>query len=118
MTYTDVAAMLEELELPIAYDHFAEGESPDPPFICYLYPESIPFGADNIVYFQFHELDIELYTDIKDPALEKRVETLLSAHELFFQKNEAWIDEEKLYEVLYTVIVDVEDEEREEPDHE
>lgn len=37
------------------------------------------------------------------------MEALLSAHELFFQKNEAWIDEEKLYEVLYTVIVDVED---------
>ena len=29
MTYTDVVTMLEELELPIAYDHFAEGESPD-----------------------------------------------------------------------------------------
>ena len=118
MTYTDVVSILEELGLPLAYDHFAEGEAPEPPFICYLYPENIPFGADDTVYFQFHELDIEVYTDLKDPALEKRVETLLSAHELFFQKTETWIEEEKLYEVLYTVIVDVEDEESEEPDHE
>ena len=28
---------MEELSLPIAYDHFAEGESPDPPFICFPY---------------------------------------------------------------------------------
>ncbi len=117
MTYTEVVSILEELDLPIAYDHFAEGEAPEPPFICYLYPENIPFGADDTVYFQFHELDIEVYTDIKDPALEKRVEELLTAHDLFFQKNETWIDEEKLYEVLYTVIVDVE-EESEDNDHE
>ena len=117
MSYTEIVSILEELGLPVAYDHFAEGEAPDPPFICYLYPENVPFGADDIVYFQFHELDIEVYTDIKDPALEKRVEELLTAHGLFFQKNETWIDEEKLYEVLYTVIVDVE-EESEEPDHE
>ena len=31
MTYDDVITMLEEAGLPLAYDHFAEGESPDPP---------------------------------------------------------------------------------------
>jgi len=31
MTHNDVFEVLEELSLPIAYDHFAEGESPDPP---------------------------------------------------------------------------------------
>ena len=30
MTYDDVITMLEEAGLPLAYDHFAEGESPDP----------------------------------------------------------------------------------------
>lgn len=29
-------SILQEIQLPFAYDHFAEGESPDPPFICYL----------------------------------------------------------------------------------
>lgn len=24
--------MLEEMDIPFAYDHFAEGESPDPPY--------------------------------------------------------------------------------------
>ena len=30
-------------------DHFAEGESPDPPFICYLLPGSDNFSADGRV---------------------------------------------------------------------
>ena len=43
MTYDDVITMLEEAGLPLAYDHFAEGESPDPPFLVFLYP-----GSDNM----------------------------------------------------------------------
>ena len=69
MTHNDVFEVLEELSLPIAYDHFAEGESPDPPFICFLYPKNIPMGADNTVYYQLHELDIELYTDENLPLI-------------------------------------------------
>lgn len=42
--------MLEEMGIPFAYDHFAEGESPDPPFICYLIPGTDNFSADGRVY--------------------------------------------------------------------
>ena len=111
MTHNEVVEVLEELSLPIAYDHFAEGESPDPPFICFLYPRNIPTGADNTVYYQLHELDIELYTDAKDPPLEQRVERLLTEHEMFFHKSEVWIEEEKMYEVLYEVVLDLQYEE-------
>jgi hypothetical protein len=38
MSYDEIVTMLEEAGLPVAYDHFAEGESPDPPFICFLFP--------------------------------------------------------------------------------
>ena len=101
--------MLEELSLPIAYDHFAEGESPDPPFICFLSPANVPSGADNVVYYQLHKLDIELYTDLKDPALERKVEKLLTEREIFFRKSEVWIEEEKMYEVLYEVTIDLQE---------
>jgi len=33
MKYEDVMTMMTECNLPFAYDHFAEGESPDPPFL-------------------------------------------------------------------------------------
>ena len=111
MTHNEVFEVLEELSLPIAYDHFAEGESPDPPFVCFLYPRNYPTGADNTVYYQLHELDIELYTDAKDPVLEQRVEKLLTEHEMFFHKSEVWIEEEKMYEVLYEVVIDLQYEE-------
>ena len=32
MTYEQIAEMMEEMELPFAYHHFAEGESPKPSF--------------------------------------------------------------------------------------
>ena len=70
MTHEDVMQMLAETEIPFAYDHFAEGESPDPPFICFLFPGSDNFAADNVVYMEFSNLSIELYTDEKDPELE------------------------------------------------
>ena len=105
MTHEEIVTMLEEAGLPLAYDHFVEGESPDPPFICFLFPQSDNFSADNIVYAQFQNLNVELYTDEKDPELEDRLEAVFNSHELFWQKSEVWIETEKLYEVLYTMSV-------------
>ena len=105
MTKAEVPKMLKEMKLPFAYDHFAEGESPDPPFICFLFPGSENFSADNVVYMEFSNLSIELYTDEKDPELEDRVEAVLNDYELFWNKSEVWIETEKLYEVLYQMTV-------------
>jgi hypothetical protein len=105
MTHEEVMQMMEEMKIPFAYDHFAEGESPDPPFICFLFPGSENFSADNIVYAEFSTLNIELYTDEKDPELEDGIEAVLNSHELFWNKSEVWIETEKLYEVLYQMTV-------------
>ncbi len=50
MTYENLLHMLRETGIPFAYDHFAEGESPEPPFICFLLPASDNFSADGEVY--------------------------------------------------------------------
>lgn len=105
MSHAEVVAMVEEIGLPFAYDHFAEGESPSPPFLCFLYPRAENFSADGVVYHHFERLDIELYTDYKDPDTEAAIETILTAHELFYEKSEVWIESEKLYEVLYEVVI-------------
>ena len=96
-----IIQILEELGLPYAYDHFAEGEGPDPPFLCFRCPNSDNFAADGTVYFPITEIDIELYTDRKDPETEKKLEDLLVKNDIFFDKTETWIESEKLYEVLY-----------------
>ena len=104
-----VTKILEELGLPFAYDHFAEGESPETPFICYLSPGSDNFAADGKVYYKINEFHIELYTDYKDPELEKRLEDILDGASIFYEKSETWIESEKLYEVLYTFEMEAND---------
>lgn len=101
MTKEEIPGMMKEFNIPFAYDHFAEGESPDPPFLVYLYPRSANFSADGKAFFKKDKLNLELYTDKKDMKLESKVEAVLDGHGFFYAKSEVWIDSEKMYEVLY-----------------
>ena len=102
MTIENLVEMLQKTGIPFAYDHFAEGESPKPPFICYLLPGSNNFAADGKVYFKINQARIELYTDSKDLAVERKVEMVMDESGIFYNKSEVWIQSEKLYEVLYS----------------
>ena len=103
----ELLQILSETQIPFAYHHFAEGESPEPPFICYLLPGSNNFSADGKVYYKINEVHIELYTDLKDLAVEQQSEEVLDEHGIFYNKSETWIESEKLYEVLYTFEMEV-----------
>ena len=98
----ELLTIVQEIGLPNAYDHFAEGESPDPPFLLYLLPGSDNVAADGRVYFKINLVHLELYTDLKDTDLESRVEAVLDRHGIFYDKTEVWIESERLYEVLYS----------------
>lgn len=101
MNKAKVPEMLKEIGLPFAYDHFAEGERVDTPFLVYLYPQATNFSADGIAYYKKDRLSIEVYTDKKDIQLEDKVEAVLDKYGFFYAKSETWISSEKLYEVLY-----------------
>lgn len=103
----ELISILKETGIPFAYDHFAEGESPEPPFICYLLPASDNFSADGRVYYKISGVNIELYTDMKDLSAEQKIEAVLDKHGIFYDKTEVWIESEKLYEVLYTFEMEV-----------
>lgn len=103
----DLIRLLEGTGIPFAYDHFAEGESPDPPFICCLLPQSNNFSADGKVYLKVSSVNIELYTDSKDLSVEQKLEAVLDTHGIFYDKTEVWIESEKLYEVLYSFEMEV-----------
>ena len=97
----ELVKIIEEMGIPFAYDHFAEGESPDPPFLCYMLPGSDNFAADGRVYYKMSEVRIELYTDFKDVSLEEKVTAVFDNHGIFYEQSEVWIEEEKLYEVAF-----------------
>lgn len=105
MTHEEVMVLMEEIGLPYAYHHFAEGESPDPPFAVFLYLGSNNFSADGKVYFKVSRLNVEIYTDVKNIELEQQTEAVLDEHGIFYEKSEVWIESENLYEVLYQMEV-------------
>jgi len=105
MTYEQINLMMEETGLPFAYHHFAEGESPSPPFLLFLSPGENTFSADNYMYISFKKLNIELYTDRKSPDTESELESVLKRHRIYYTKTESWIASEKMYEVLYEMEV-------------
>lgn len=96
-----VLKILRDIGIPFAYDHFAEGEAPEPPFICYLIPESDNFSADGKVYKKYNQFHLEVYTDKKDLKTEKLIEDILDENEIYYDRTEVWIESEHLYEVLY-----------------
>lgn len=102
MTYSELARMVASIGLPYAYDHFTEGESPDPPFVVFLLPGDSNFMADGGVYAEIASASIELYTDSKQPGIEYAIQEVLRAKGIAWRKGEVWIPAERLYEVTYT----------------
>lgn len=102
--------IIEDIGLPFAYSHFAEGESPKPPFLVYLFPKAKHFGADGVVFYKRTQVDLEVYTEKKDLELEEKIEGILDREKIYYEKSEVWIPSERLYEVLYTFIMEVKNE--------
>ena len=103
MTLQEIKAMLDTTGLPVTYRAWPIDEAPPMPYICYLVAFSNDFGADNVVYWPIDHLQIELYTELKDPESEGKVETALSS--LYWEKTETYIDEEKCYQIMYEIEV-------------
>lgn len=105
MTKELMEEILNEVGLPYRYHHFEAEETVEPPFICWIVPDSENFAADGKVYFQTDNVNIELYTDFKDFELEEKIEAVLDQKEIYWEKTEVYIESERLYEVLYELVL-------------
>lgn len=105
MTLKEIYNMVVQVGVPVAYYQFSNDTAKEPPFICYYYPNDDDFSADNINYARINQLVIELYTDNKDFTLESQLETVLIQHDMYFDKTEVYIDDEKMYMITYTMEV-------------
>ena len=97
MTPQQINTMIGSVGIPYAYHQFADDTGQQPPFICFFYGDSADLVADNTNYARIEPLYIELYTDEKDFALEKQIETLLNANDLVFRKEQTYLDSERTY---------------------
>lgn len=103
MTLEDIVNMLEGTGLPVVYRAWPEKQAPPLPYICYLVSYTNNFSADGKVYCPINHLQIELYTELKEPRTEGKVEKALSS--LFWDKTETYIDSEKCYQITYEIEV-------------
>ena len=101
MTIQELYLGLSSLEYPVAYSHFGEGDVPDPPYITYYYPGTDNFSADGIVYLPINEVDVELYDEKKNPEAEHKIEAFLTENGIFYEKQEYYIESEKMIQVIY-----------------
>ena len=101
MTLGGLKKLLDATGYPVAYSHFNEAK--EAPYICYLVTYSSNVHADNKVHKQIQNIDIELYTDIKDLQAESIVEDILDENEIPYDSDEAFIESEKLFQKIYEV---------------
>lgn len=106
MTYQEVKAMVQSIGIPYAYYQFTNATATPPPFVCWYFDGSNDEPADNTNWAKIRTLYIEIYTDAKDFALEKTVEDILAEHELFYEKSETYLgDERMMMETYQTQVV-------------
>lgn len=105
MVMAEIEKLLDSVGVEYRYHHFETEEAVNPPFICWLNRRSDNFSADGKVYHKVESLDIELYTDTKNPDLEGKIEELLDNNGIFWNKTEVYIESENMYEVLYEMEV-------------
>lgn len=103
MTLEELALRLKSTGLPVTYRAWPEGEAPALPFLCYLVTDTGVVYADGRVYVSWENVRVELYTALKDPALEKTVEEALRG--FHWKKSETYIDTERCYLILYEIEV-------------
>ena len=103
MTIEQVTDMLEATGFPVAYEQWPEGAAPEMPYIVYLSPYTNNFAADGTAYFVANHVQIELYTKLKDPVSEGKVEEALSS--VFWGKDQTYLDTEKCYQTIYEIEV-------------
>jgi len=105
MTLAELYALLKQTGYPVAYHHFVASENnppPPPPFIVYWVPDEDNYGADTSeALIRSSVVHVELYTDKKDLVAEAKLEAILDSAKIHYRKTEAWIDNQKLFQVVY-----------------
>lgn len=94
--------LLKPLGKPVGY--FVNPEPGIVPFIVYYGTGSRNFKADDVVYDKESRWNIELYVRKKDVALEERLEDLLDAAGIVWEKGyDVYIDTEGVFMIPYYI---------------
>ena len=103
MDYDELLAILAPVEIPWAYHHW--DSPPPPPYGVYLEGPYETLYADNQNYLNVHTIRLEIYSSVRDPALDTRVEAALTAGGLTYEADFTYLESEGLYESIFEIEV-------------
>lgn len=100
----DVPALLDSIEGftgKVTYYAWPELQAPPLPYICYIFPDGAGFGADNKNYMPTAAVQVELYSRLKDPASEAKIEAKLTANNIYYTKGSTFLDDQQAWMTVY-----------------
>lgn len=101
MEMHELYTLLGTTGYPVAYHHFKK--PPSIPFITYLDTGTTNFMADDAVYEKVLNIDVELYTEVKDAAAEQKLEKIFKENGIAWDADEFWDESEKMYQRIYEI---------------
>ena len=106
MTLAELGTLLGTVNVASSYGFWPDAALPPAlPWISYEVTDSNNFAADGRVYFRLQRVEINLFTVRKDITTETALESALDGAELFWQKSETLIADERCYQVTYSVTI-------------
>lgn len=102
MTNEELFNLLESLEIPVALNNFDEPNI-ELPFIVYSNLPTDTFKADDLVYTSLNNYNVFLCSSKKDIALEEKIERIFNNNHIPFEKEENYLESEKIYQIEYTI---------------
>ena len=103
MDYDELLAILAPVGIPWAYHHW--DSPPPPPYGVYLEGPYETLYADNQNYLNVHTIRLEIYSPVRDPALDTKVEAALTAGGLTYEADFTYLESEGLYESIFEIEV-------------
>ena len=99
MELSEIYEKLCTLDIPVAYLKFDQPQKL--PFIAYLEAGTEIQGADNYNLYRRTEIRIELYSENKNPALERKIENLFRSVEIE-KDGDTYLEDENMFMTVFS----------------
>lgn len=99
MSLEEIYEKLCTLGIPVAYLQFSKPQKL--PFIAYLEAGTEIQGADNYNLFRRTRIKIELYSENKNPELERKIENLFRTVEIE-KYGDTYLNEERMFMTVFS----------------
>lgn len=88
--------------IDVAYNRFTTPNQ-EPPFIVYFIDSYSTLKADDKVHSQENNYIVDLCVNVKNVELENKIEKLFNDNYLPYDKEENYLDSERMYQIRYFI---------------